>query len=227
MSPLVPPTESPTGLPGQRSGVVLPFRLAEVAGASTALAGVIFVAVQIGHPGPGTFTTETGEWVARSVAKTVMAALALVGITGMYLHQRRALGVVGLLGYLVLACGYLAMFSVEVIASTVLPALVETAPGFVDDVVAAATGERTVGDIGSLRVLFAIAGAGYLLGGLLLGLALLRNGVLARWAAALLALGTVSTACLAFLPEAFNRPMAVPVGVALIGLGVSSYRLDR
>ena len=63
-----------------------------------------------------------------------------------------------------------------------------------------------------------------MVGGLLFGIALLRSGVLARWAAALLALGTVGTAALAVLPESFNRPFAVPVGIALIGLGVSLWR---
>ncbi|HEY5846632.1 MAG TPA: hypothetical protein VIT42_07580, partial [Microlunatus sp.] len=59
---------------------------------------------------------------------------------------------------------------------------------------------------------------------LLFGIALFRTRILARWASALLAAGTVATAALAVLPEAFNRPMAVPVGVALIGLGVSLWR---
>jgi hypothetical protein len=56
------------------------------------------------------------------------------------------------------------------------------------------------------------------------GIALFRTGVLARWAAALLAVSTVGTAALAVLPEAFNRPLAVPEAVALIGLGVSLWR---
>jgi hypothetical protein len=53
---------------------------------------------------------------------------------------------------------------------------------------------------------------------------LFRARVLARWAAALLAVGTAGTAAPAVLPESFNRPFAVPVGVALIGLGVSLWR---
>ena len=36
--------------------------------------------------------------------------------------------------------------------------------------------------------------------------------------------GTAGTAALAVLPEAFNRPFAVPVGIALIGLGISLWR---
>jgi hypothetical protein len=63
-----------------------------------------------------------------------------------------------------------------------------------------------------------------MLGGLIFGIALFRTGVLARWAAALLAVSTVGTAALAVLPESFDRPFAVPEGIALIALGVSLWR---
>ena len=43
----------------------------------------------------------------------------------------------------------------------------------------------------------------------------------------LLAYGTTSALALAVLPESFNRPFAVPTGVALIGLGVSLWRDQR
>jgi hypothetical protein len=201
--------------------------LTKAAGAAAAVAGATFVAVQIGHPATGSFTTETTQWVVRECAKTGMAALALAGITGMYLRQYRKAGLLGLIGYLMFAAGYLAMFSVEVIAAAVLPSLVHSEPGFVNDVVAAANGGTPAGDIGGLQILFSVMGAGYILGGLLFGVALFRTRVLARWAAALLAVSTVATAALAVLPESFNRPLAVPEGIALIALGVSLWRNPR
>jgi hypothetical protein len=39
--------------------------------------------------------------------------------------------------------------------------------------------------------------------------------------------GTAATVALAVLPESFNRPLAVPTGVALIGLGISLWRDQR
>jgi hypothetical protein len=198
--------------------------LTRAAGAAAAGAGAIFIAVQIGHPPFDSFTTETTQWVARSCAKSVMAALALAGITGMYLRQYRKAGLLGLVGYLVFAAGYLAMFSVEVIAATVLPHLVDSEPGFVNDVVAAAAGGAPNGDIGGVKTLLDLTGACYLLGGLVFGIVLYRTRVLARWAAALLAVSTVATAALAVLPESFDRPFAVPEGIALIALGVSLWR---
>jgi hypothetical protein len=153
-----------------------------------------------------------------------MCVLALAGITGAYLRQHRQAGPLGLVGYVVFALGYLTLLSVEVIAATVLPALLDSNPGYAMDVVSAAAGGTPDGDIGGMQVVLNVAGAGYILGGLLFGIALFRTGILPRWAAALLAVSTVSTAALAVLPEAFNRPFAVPEGIALIALGVALWR---
>jgi len=198
--------------------------LTQAAGLAAAAAGAIFIAVQINHPPMDSFLTDTTEWVVRCTAKAVMAALALAGITGMYLRQVRQTRVLGLVGYLLFAVGYLMLWATEVMAVAFLPALTHTAPGFANDVVVAAGGGTPTGDIGNLQILFNLTGACYLLGGLVFGIALFRARVLARWAAILLAVSTVATAALAVLPEAFSRPMAVPEGVALIGLGISLWR---
>ncbi len=198
--------------------------LIKAAGAAAVAAGTVFIAVQINHPAHDAFTTETAQWVARSGAKAAMAVLALVGITGMYLRQHVRAGLLGLVGYLVFAAGYLGMFAVQVIALTVLPNLTGTEPDFVNDVITAGVGGTPTGDIGGLQTLFNLSGAGYILGGLLFGIALFRTGVLPRWAAALLAVSAIGTAALAVLPESFSRPLAVPQAIAFIGLGVALWR---
>jgi hypothetical protein len=201
--------------------------LTKAAGVSAAVAGLLFVAVQINHPAMTVDSVATTEWVVRNSAKVVMAALALVGITGMYLRQFRQVGVVGLVGYLLLGAGYLLMFATEVISAYVLPTLVNVAPAYVNDILVGAAGGTPAGDIGAMKTVLAATGVGYMLGGLVFGVAMFRARILARTASALLAVGTVATASLAFLPESFNRPMAVPVGLALLGLGVSLFRNAR
>jgi len=198
--------------------------LTRAAATAATIAGILFIAVQINHPPMEGASAETTQWVVRSLAKVVMAAFALAGITGMYLRQFRRVGLLGLTGYLIFATGYLAMFASEVIAAAVLPRLAATQPSYVNDVIVSAAGGTPAGDIGGMQVLLDVMGFGYLAGGLIFGVALFRARILARWAAALLAVGTVGTAALAVLPESFNRPFAVPVGIALIGLGVSLWR---
>jgi hypothetical protein len=156
-----------------------------------------------------------------------MCVLALVGFTGMFLRHRSRFGVLGVAGFSLLIVGFLALFAVECIVACVLPTVAHSNPGYVQDVLDAAVGGSPNGDIGRMQQLFLASGIGYPLGGLLFGIALFRAGVLARWAAALLAYGTTSALALAMLPESFNRPFAVPTGVALIGLGVSLWRDQR
>jgi hypothetical protein len=201
--------------------------LTRAAGIAATAAGAIFITVQINHPPMGSFLTDTNEWVVRCSAKAVMCALALAGITGMYLRQVRQMRALGLVGFVLFAVGYLLMMTTVVMAAAFLPALTHIAPQFVNDVVAANEGGTPVGDIGHLQVLFQLTGVCYLLGGLVFGIALFRARVLARWAAVLLSVSTLATASLAVLPESFNRPMAVPEGLALIGLGVSLWRDQR
>lgn len=202
-------------------------RLGQAAGIATAVAGAIFVLVQINHPATVGASVVTTDWFVRSTAKTVMSALALAGITGMYLRQRAKVGLVGLAGYLLLSLGYLLMLGTEYVAAFVLPTVAKSSPGYVNDVVVTAFGGKPAGDIGPLMAVFALMGVGYAVGGLLFGIATFRAGILWRWAAVLLAVGNVATMSLAVLPDSFNRPMAVPTGIALIGLGVSLWRDQR
>ena len=206
---------------------ITPERLGQAAGIAAATAGAIFVAVQINHPPLDLHTVTTTDFLVRSLAKALMAMLALAGITGIYLRQVRQTGLLGLIGYLIFSVGYFLMFGVEFLAAFVLPSLTDSDPQFVSDVLTVAVGGNAVGSIGLMQAVLTISGIGYMLGGLIFGIAVFRAGILARWAAALLAVGTISTVALAVLPESFNRFFALPVGVALIGLGISLWRDQR
>jgi hypothetical protein len=202
-------------------------RLTAAAGICAAAAGAIFIAVQINHPPADVAHLVTTEMVVRETAKALMAVLALAGFTGIFLRHLGRFGVLGLAGYLLLTVGYLALFAVQCIVAYVLPAVAQFNPGYVQDVLDAAVGGSPNGDIGHMSQVLLVAGLGYSFGGLLFGIALFRAGILARWASLLLAIGTTSALALSVLPESFNRPFAVPTGIALIGLGVSLWRDQR
>lgn len=207
--------------------IITTHRLAAAAGLCAATAGAIFLGVQINHPPADVAHIVTTEMAVRQTAKVAMTVLALAGFTGMFLRQHRRMGVLGLAGYLLLTMGYLALFAIECVVGYVLPTVAEMNPGYVQIVLDEAVGGSPSGQIGHLHELFLLSGVGYAFGGLLFGIALFRAGVLARWAAALLAIATPSALALAVLPESFNRPFAVPTGVALLGLGLSLWRDQR
>jgi hypothetical protein len=206
---------------------ITPTTLTRAAGAAAVAAGLIFIGVQINHPHLDATSITTTEVVLRNSLKVLMAALALAGITGMYLSQVRRNGVLGFVGYLMLSIGYLSIVSTTAVAAYVLPAIAGTSTGYVNDVLAVSTNGSAIGDIGALQTVAQVQGFAYLVGGLVFGIALYRARVLARWAAALLAVGGVVSVALAVMPDAFYRLLAFPNGIAMIGLGYSLWRTAR
>jgi len=202
-------------------------QLTRAAGVAAMTAGLIFIGVQVGHPDLDATSITTTEMEVRDSLKVLMAVLALVGITGMYLRQVKETGVLGLIGYVVLGIGYLAIMCTAYIAAFVLPSIAETDRSYVTDVIEATTGGTVTGDIGLLQTTTRVQDIAYLAGGLLFGIALYRARVLARWASALLAVGGVVTVALSMMPDAFYRLLAVPNGIAMIALGYSLWSLER
>jgi hypothetical protein len=206
---------------------ITPTTLTRGAAAAAVGAGVLFIGVQIGHPTLDATTVATTEVVVRDSLKMLMAVMALVGITGMYLSQVRRNGLLGLVGYAVLAVGYLLITCMTYLAAFVLPQLVATDPAYVGDVITQIKGGTPVGDIGPLAVALRVQDIFFLAGGLVFGVALFRARVLARWATVLLAIGGVITIALSVMPDAFYRLLAFPNGIALIGLGYSLWATTR
>jgi hypothetical protein len=206
---------------------VTPTMLTRTAGIAAVAAGVIFIGVQIHHPHLDATTITTTDVVVRNCFKVVMGALALVGITGMYLRQVKQIGVLGLIGYLLFSATYLLIMCTSFVAAFVLPSIARTEPAFVNDVLAAANGGSAAGDIGRVQYAIQLEGISYLVGGLLFGVALYRARVLARSAAAILAVGGLVSAALNAMPEAFYRFLAFPNGIAMIALGYSLWRSVR
>ena len=188
--------------------------LIRAAAVAAVVAGVIFIGVQINHPHSDAATAVTTEWAVRNSPKIVMAALALAGFTGMYLRQVKEIGLLGLVGYVVFCVGYLTIIGTAFVSAFVLPSIAEADPGYVDDVLGAATSGGAAGDIGLLQLALTVSGLTFLGGGLIFGVALYRARVLARWSAALLAVASLLTVTLAVLPDAFYRFLAFPNSIA-------------
>ena len=202
-------------------------KLSRAAGLAAVAGGLLFIAVQFKHPHlDATFTTTT-EYAVRETMKILMAVLSVIGITGIYLRQVKQTGVLGLLGYLLFGAGYLAIMSVQIVGVFVLPSFAASQPGYVNDVLAVATGGTPSGDIGALAAFIRIGGFTFLTGGAVFGIALFRANILPRWAAVLLVAGTVVTFAIPLLPQINQRLFAIPTSVAVLSLGYSLWREQR
>jgi hypothetical protein len=191
-------------------------RRTAIAGLCAATAGAVFIGVQINHPPADVAHIVTAEMTIRMTAKVLFCALALAGLAGMFVRHRPQFGRLGRAGYALASVGFVAMLVQECLVGYYLPTIADSKPVYVQHVLNGAMAHGASNGIGAFQVLFLIAGMGYSLGGLLFGIALFRAGVLARWASLLFAYGTISALTL-----------AVPTGVALIGLGLSLWRDQR
>lgn len=205
---------------------VTPTTLFRATGVAAALAGLIFIGVQIGSPHIDGTNITTTDVVVRDTLKVFMAAFALAGITGMYLRQVNKAGALGLVGYAVFAVGYLSLLGTEFVAAFVLPSIAHSAPAYVSNAIATATNGTVTGDVGLIKTAILINGLTYVAGGFIFGIALFRARVLARWASVLLAVGSLATIATGMVPQ-YERLFAFPTGVALVGLGWSLWRTQR
>lgn len=201
--------------------------LTRTAAISATAAGALYVFIQFIHPEETLATVTTTGWIVTAVLTGLMALFALVGVTGMYVRQSPEMGTLGLIGYLLYGTFFLLVIAFSFVETFVLPALADDAPQFVSDMLALFAGGEIVGDLGALTALNPVAGVTYLLGGVLFGIALYRARILARWASLLLAAGAVSALAVQFVPHSVGRMAAIPVGVALVGLGYSMIREQR
>ncbi len=200
------------------------------AGLAALVAGLIFAGIQPIHPPDVVASVNTGAWAIITTLKTVMCLLFLVGITGIYARQVREAGWLGLAGFLLLTLSWWLQTAFVFAEAYILPPLATMAPKFVDGVLGTlAAGRASEVNLGALPAIYSLGvGIPYMLGGLLFGIATLRAGILPRWAAGLLAVAAlVAPVAVALLPHALERYAAVPMGIALAGLGYALWSERR
>lgn len=203
----------------ERSARLAAFPLLRWCGLAAMLAGFLFAAIQPVHPADVVASVTTTAWAIITPLKTAMCLLLLIGVAGIYARQLRRTGPLALLGFVIFSLGWTISTACVFAEAFILPPLASAAPDYVDAFLGVAAGRRSALDLGAVPALFTAAGVGYMLGGLLFGMATFRAGLFPRWAAALMAITALLTPLAALLPHAIQRYAAVPMGIALIGLG--------
>lgn len=207
---------------------ITPATLSRAAALAVTLAGLIYIVIQFVHPVEVVASLTTPLWAVVHVFSFAMAVLALVGITGIYLRHVRALGVVGLLGFVMFGLFFILQASFTFAEALIAPLIADAAPAFAEDFVALFSRHDVQTDLGALAALPLVGAALYVGGALLLGIAIVRARVLSRGAGILLIVAAAVTPVAgALLPHALERMAAIPMGLALIWLGVALWRDQR
>jgi hypothetical protein len=197
------------------------------AGVSAMVAGICYVVVGLFHPPNVASSVTTTEWAIVHTVAIAMCFFGLLGLTGLYARQVKETGWLGLAGYLLLSLWLVIIAGFTFTEVFILPALATTVPPFVESWMGMLNGSASPMDLGVLSTIWTLAGPVYMLGGLLFGIATIRSGILSRWAAGLLAAGTVLAPVAALLPLELQPKIAVPVGLALAWLGYALWSERR
>jgi hypothetical protein len=197
------------------------------AGLAAMVAGIIYAGIQPIHPPDVLASVNTTAWGIITPIKTVMALLVLLGLTGLYARQVKETGWLGLAGFLLFGLSWALNLAFIFAEAFIMPPLASAAPQFVEGFFGIVNGHPIEMNLGLLPALYALVGIVYLLGGLLFGIATFRAGILPRWAGGLLAGTALLTPLAAMLPHAIQRFAAVPVGIALAGLGYALWSERR
>jgi hypothetical protein len=197
------------------------------AGLAAVVAGIIYAGIQPIHPPDMLASVNTNAWGIITPLKTLMSFLFLLGLTGLYARQVKEFGWLGLVGYLLLSLCWALELAFIFAEAFIIPPLASAAPKFVEGFFGIVNGHPIQMNLGILPALYALVGILYLSGGLLFGIATFRAGILPRWASGLLAAAAVLTPLAVLLPHAIQRFAAVPVGIALAGLGYALWSERR
>jgi hypothetical protein len=195
-------------------------RLIRWTGLSALVAGLLFVIIQPIHPPDTLASVTTGQWAVVHYATLAMTVLFAVGITGIYLRQVDDTGWLGLAGVVSLNLALIITGMVVFVEAFISPELAGRDPEYVEALLGMVSGTDGQVDLGALPLLWSVSGALFPLGCLLLGIAIMRAGVLSRLAAGVFAFGLpVAVVVVSLLPGDLHRLGAIPVGVGLAWLG--------
>jgi hypothetical protein len=201
---------------------ITPSILTRASAAALVAAGVIFIVIQPLHPREDVASIATSTWFVVHLLSLTMAVLALAGITGVYLTQVTRSGILGLLGYLVFSLFFLTQAAVGFVESFILPLSAAGSPELTEDVASLFVGGYVLQtDVGPLAIVGSVGAVLYLGGGILFGIAVILGRALPRWTGVLLIVAALASLSAVVLPHDLARYAAVPMGIALVALGVT------
>jgi hypothetical protein len=190
-------------------------------------AGLIFAGIQPIHPPDVLASVTTLPWAIIISLKFAMCLFFLVGIAGLYFRQMERAGWLGLAGFVLFSLSWWLQTGYVFVDLFVLPPLATAAPQFIESFLGIVNGHPGEMDIGAMVPVYGVLGLLYLAGGICLGVATFRAGVLPRAPAMLLAVTALLTPAAGLLPHEMQRLAAIPMGLSFIWLGLALWQGQR
>jgi len=188
------------------------------AGLSAVAAGVLLAAGGIIHLADDPALLATNSWAIANYLILGSVIVGLLGIFGLYARQVEEAGLLGLVGFLMLFVALVLFAGLAFFEAFFVPVLAAEAPEFL-------FAEEI--SFGVLETIIPLGGLLQSIGGLLFGIAIIRAGILPRWAAIVFIIGVVAGGLGPLLPEVAGRITGVVLGIGLSWLGYALWSERR
>jgi hypothetical protein len=202
--------------------------LMRLAGFSAMLAGLSIVVLGMFHPANEPAYVTTPAWIIVHIFATSLGFFGVLGLAGLYARQVEKAGWLGLIGFLLFSLWMTLVGFFSYIEAAVLPLLASQYPPFVAGFMQMISNVPIVVNLGVMPTMWAISTPMLIVGSLLFAIATFRARILPRWAAGLLALGTLMIPVGALLPtELQAKIILVPMGLGLAWMGYALFSERR
>ena len=188
------------------------------AGLSAVAAGVLLAVGGIIHLADDPALLATNSWAIANYLILGSVIFGLLGIFGLYARQVEEAGLLGLVGFLMLFVALVLFAGLAFFEAFFVPVLAAEAPEFL-------LSEEI--SFGVLETVIPLGGLLQSIGGLLFGIAVIRAGILPRWAAIVFIIGVVAGGLGPLLPEVAGRITGVVLGIGLSWLGYALWSERR
>src|SRR5512146_1555011 len=196
--------------------------LMRLAGVSAMLAGLCFLVIGMFHPANEPSAVTTPTWIIVHIFATALGFFGVLGLAGLYARQVEKAGWLGLIGFLLFSAWMALVMPFSFIEAAILPQMASEFPPFVASFLGMYTGIPSTVNLGVLPTLWNISGPMLILGPLLFAIATFRAGLLPRWAAGLLALGSLMIPVGALVPTEFQaKIIMIPIALGLGWMGIA------
>jgi hypothetical protein len=202
--------------------------LMRLAGFAAMLAGLGIVVMGLFHPANEPAYVTTPAWIIVHIFATSLGFFGVLGLAGLYARQVEKAGWLGLIGFLLFSVWMTLVGFFSFIEAAILPHLASEFPPFVTGFLGMLDGIPSEVSLGVLPTMWKISNPMLIIGSLLFAIATFRAGILPRWAAGLLALGTLMIPVGALLPtELQAKIILVPMGLGLAWMGYALFSERR
>ena len=194
--------------------------LMRLAGFSAMLAGLGIVVLGMFHPANEPAYVTTPTWIIVHIFATSLGYFGVLGLAGLYARQVEKAGWLGLIGFLLFSVWMTLVGFFSYIEAAILPHLASEFPPFVTGFLGMFSGIPSEVNLGVMPTMWNISTPMFILGSLLFAIATFRAGILPRWAAVLLALGSLMVPVGALVPtELQAKIIMIPMGLGIAWMG--------